>query len=369
MKETNTLYQVENELIRFTLSVADNTWNLEDLRSGVSWGNQGKVGPWVEVRKTGKAAAKRKPLFLHSVVAQDGALHCGFADTAGRDGRLKLVFHLADNALQVYALPDDKLGYATIDLFRCGLDASQADDGKALVPVRMGLLLPAAGKEPLDLSLGTYEYEGVHMAMAGLFKSGAVLLADWGDPYMTLGVTRAIAEGTSRIGISFSLSKTAQSLELRCLGEGDLTTLAEAYKARVTDLGYRVPWEEKLKARPQSARLFGACNVKLWFALARRIDEDLVEQSVEVNWTFDEAASVAEHLKNDLHMEDVLFHLGGWTRYGYDCRHPDIRPANPECGGDEGLADCVRRVQACDYLFCLHDSLGALFLQDHYLLH
>ena len=50
-------------------------------------------------------------------------------------------------------------------------------------------------------------------------------------------------------------------------------------------------------------------------------------------------------------MSDVLFHLGGWTRYGYDCRHPDIMPANPECGGNEGLAECARRVQALGYTF------------------
>jgi hypothetical protein len=45
----------------------------------------------------------------------------------------------------------------------------------------MGLLIPSAGKEPFDLHLGTYAYEGVHMAMAGLFKSGAVLMVNWGS--------------------------------------------------------------------------------------------------------------------------------------------------------------------------------------------
>ncbi len=353
--------ELRNEFIRFSLSIADNAWTLDDLRAGVQWGNAANPAPWVEVRKTVDPSSEREPRYLDSITEENNALICTFVDASGNDGKLKLVFVLKDEALQVYLVPDEDLGYASVDLFRSGLDASQVDDGSALLPIRMGLLLPAEAEEPFDLSLGTYAYEGVHMAMAGLFKSGAVLLADWGDPYITLGATRTVAEAGSRIGISFSLSKTARSLELRCLGKGDLTTLAEAYKTRATELGYRVPWEEKVKGRPQSARLFGACNVKLWFALARRIDEDLVEKSVEVNWTFDEAASIAEHLKNDLKLQDVLFHLGGWTRYGYDCRHPDIRPANPECGGDEGLADCVRRVQALGYLFCLHDNYQDMY--------
>ena len=354
-------HQLENELVRFTLSVADNSWNLEDLRAGVSWGNRTRPGPWVSARDSAAAEAEGHTLFLDTVEAQDGALLATFTDATGSIGHLRLAFRLVGDALQVYVLPDSESSCAVIDLFGSGLDASQDEDGEALVPVRMGLLLPARGETAFDLSLGTYDYEGVHMAMAGMFKSGAALLADWGDPYIRLGVARSMDDGTPRVAIRFSLSKTARSLELRCLGKGDLTTLANAYQERVLQLGYRVPWEEKLRDRPQGRRLFGACNVKLWTALARRIDKDLVETSVEVHWTFDEAARIAEHLKNDLQLQDVLFHLGGWTRYGYDCRHPDIRPANPECGGNEGLLDCVRRVQALDYLFCLHDNYQDMY--------
>ena len=78
------------------------------------------------------------------------------------------------------------------------------------------------------------------------------------------------------------MAKTARSLQLHCLGPGDLTTLAEAYRARAASLGYRVTWEQKLAERPQATGLFGACNFKLWHALARRIDENLVEQVADV---------------------------------------------------------------------------------------
>jgi hypothetical protein len=279
--ETRQKAQLESAFARFTLSAADNTWSLEDVRAGVDWGNRQRPGPWVEIRRTTGPDAERFPLTLDAVTAVDDGLRGRFVDAAGEDGNLDLVFRLVDDGLQVYVMPDADLGYASIDLFRSGLDAGSEDDGEALVPIRMGLLLPARSDKDMDLSLGTYAYEGAHASMAGLFKSGAVLMADWGDPYVTLNVTRTVDGPDAILSIGFSLIKTARSLELRCLGEGDLATLADAYRDRATALGYRVPWAEKLRDRPQAARLFGTCNVKLWHALARRIDEDLVEQSVE----------------------------------------------------------------------------------------
>lgn len=361
VKKKQRVYRLENELVRFTLSVTHNAWSLEDRRASVTWGDAGIPGPWLQVSRKAGRDAKPRQLILRAVKDAGDALTCRFMDEKGQDGRVSLVFRLKGETLQVFALPDEKLGYSSIELFGTGLGASQSEEGEAFVPVRMGLLLPASGEKGFDLTLGTYDYEGVHLAMAGLFKSGAALMADWGDPYTRVNLSRIVKKKSNTIQMSFSFSKTARSLELRCLGKGDLAVLADAYRVRARALGYRVTWDEKLKARPQAARLFGACNVKLWTALARTVEKDLVEQKAEVHWTFDEAAQIAEHLKKDLKLNDVLFHLGGWTRYGYDCRHPDIQPANPECGGDEGLADCARRVQASGYLFCLHDNYQDMY--------
>ncbi len=288
----------------------------------------------------------------------DEAIHCQFAQVQNPQYQLELVFRIVDHTLQVYTTSG---GYdlQEIELFSSGLEAKASEAGEALLPIRMGLLIPAEGTDSFQLELGTYEYEGLHIAASGLFKSGAALLATWQDPYTRLKLSRELPENELRM--SFVLAKTARSIEIHCLGRGDYHTAAEAYRRRADELGYRVPWSEKLSERPQAERLFGACNVKLWTALARRIDENMVEKSVEVKWTFDEAGQIAEHLKNDLKLEDVLFHLGGWSTYGYDCRHPDIMPANTECGGDEGLAMCARRVQDCGYLFCLHDNYQDMY--------
>jgi hypothetical protein len=362
MSDLHTEHVLENEYLRFSLDAYGYRWQLVDKRAGTSWGNQERGGAWLLARRSTPEGMKWLSLSSDDIHLQENALLGQWhADQYEQDPGLKLAFRLKQDALQVYLVPEDGAAFTAVRTFWAGLEGSDQEGCEALVPVRMGLLVPAAGDKPFQRTLGTYEYEGVHLAMAGMLKSGAALLAAWGDPYVTLDVARTLEDDEALLRLGFTLTKTARSLQLRCLGPGDLSTLADAYREQAVSLGYRVPWEEKLEARPNAARLFGASNVKLWTALARRIDENLVEQSVEVKWTFDEAAQIAEHLKRDLELDNVLFHLGGWTRYGYDCKHPDIMPANPECGGNEGLLDCVRRVQACGYLMCLHDNVQDMY--------
>ena len=90
-------------------------------------------------------------------------------------------------------------------------------------------------------------------------------------------------------------------------------------------------------------------------------EDSTKEESVKVHWTFDEAAAVAEHLAKDVGISRCLFIVGGWTEGGYDCRHPDNLPANPECGGNEALADAIRRIQALGYVACLHDNYQDMY--------
>ena len=90
-------------------------------------------------------------------------------------------------------------------------------------------------------------------------------------------------------------------------------------------------------------------------------DDGTKEESATVHWTFDEAAQVAEHIRKDLDIPRCLFIVGGWAEGGYDCRHPDNLPANPECGGNKALADAVRRVQSLGYVACLHDNYQDMY--------
>ncbi len=55
----------------------------------------------------------------------------------------------------------------------------------------------------------------------------------------------------------------------------------------------------------------------------------------------------------------VISHI--WQRYGYDVKLPDHIPANPEFGGDEGMAEFGRAANECGYLWSLHENYVDLY--------
>jgi hypothetical protein len=255
----------------------------------------------------------------------------------------------------------------SVRLLDDALWTSNEEKGYAVVPVRMGLVIPAdSGLEFLH-DFDTSEYEGCHMEMMGIVKSGATVLLTWDDPYVNAEVRSQILRRKSLpprqvLSTSLVLFRSAHAVQLRFPGRGDYLTIGRAYRQIARQRGLLVPWAEKLKTNPERAKLFGAINFKLWSALERQMDEgSTVEESVKVNWTFEEAAQVAEHLKNDLKLDKVLFTVGGWIRRGYDNQHPDIMPPAPECGGGVALAQCARRVRRLGYLFCLHDNYQDIY--------
>ncbi len=250
-----------------------------------------------------------------------------------------------------------------------------AEGGYALVPCRQGLLIPADSGVAFTRRFGTSEYEGCHMNMIGLVKApagqkwagqaGATALITWDDPYVSADLKAEIPGGDKAkqvLSTSFGLRKSANTLTIRFGGKGDWSTLAKMYRTIAQEKGLVVNWDQKIKENPERAKYLGASNFKLWSALNRRMDDDSKKEiSCNVNWTFDEAAQVADHLKNDLKMEKVLFTIGGWTHRGYDNQHPDVLPAAPECGGDEALAKASRHIMSLGYLFCLHDNYQDMY--------
>ena len=55
------------------------------------------------------------------------------------------------------------------------------DAAAVIVPCREGLLIPADSGIAFQHVFGTSEYEGCHMNMLGLIKSGSTLLVTWDD--------------------------------------------------------------------------------------------------------------------------------------------------------------------------------------------
>ncbi|MCR4415006.1 MAG: DUF5696 domain-containing protein, partial [Thermoguttaceae bacterium] len=252
-----------------------------------------------------------------------------------------------------------------IRLLQDALAVTDRQSGAWIVPCREGLFIPADSGVAFKQTFGTSEYEGCHMNMVGVLKNGAALVVTWDGANVWAAMESALVKDhpyRQRIATTITLRGPARSVRLTPLGKGDWDTLAAGYRRIAEQKGLAVTLREKIRRNRHAERLLGASNVKLWTCLARRMNEESTkEESVKVHWTFDEAAQIAEHLHKDLGIERCLFMMGGWTEGGYDCRHPDNLPANPECGGNAALADAVRRIQRLDYVACLHDNYQDMY--------
>jgi len=333
-----------------SLEVDDGTaaWKLSDKRSGVQWPSSGTASPgnapWLQDRFSRSGNERGDSVRLSS-------------DKGGA-----VVFALVDGG-QALELRYEKPGNETIRILTEALAISDADGGYVIVPSREGLLVPVQGDKAFKRVFGTSEYEGCHMNMLGLVKKDSALIVTWDDAYVFPELERTVSAGSlNRLAATFELRGSAKSVRLMPLGKGDWNSMAREYRQYAEKRGYAVTLRDKIRRDPHVELMVGASNAKLWTCLARRMNEDsTAEESVRVRWTFDEAARIAEHLRNDVKIERCFFMVGGWTEGGYDVRHPDNLPANPECGGNEALADAVKRIQKLGYVGCLHDNVQDMY--------
>ena len=362
-EETLTL---ESSNVLFRVSAQSGAFLLTDKRTGVSWSSsprQPRLGTVTLAQDKGERTVALDR--FRSASAQDGAL----AFTHALDGApLTVRFELLPDGetLQISAAGDVP-GLKRVRLLDDALWITDADKGGVLVPARLGLLIPSDTGKAFRHDFRTSEYEGCHAEMAGLFKAGSAALLSWHDPdsvFLLQSVTNACpVPGVRQMLLpGMELSPRATALRIRLLGKATYGGVARAYREEAARKGCLVKWAQKVRELPRREALAGASNVKLWTCLNRRMNEEsTAEESVRVEWTFAQAAQIAEHLKNDLGLDRVLFILGGWTAGGYDCRHPDIMPAAPECGGNGGLADCARRVAKLGYTLGLHDNYQDMY--------
>jgi hypothetical protein len=361
---------VETPRVRFTLSPEDGRYEITDKQAGVTWKSNPYQARFGEVTCNPGGAIRRLPLGRCQIDAAVNSLTAIFTPLPDNpSARLRV---------QVRALPDDRtlefsiaadpaLTVESVRLLDDALWTTAADQGYVVVPVREGLLIPADSGLTFTHRFDTFAYEGCHMEMLGVVKRGAAALVTWHDPYVAAEIrsvmTNAPAgEGGPALSTTLVLRKSARSFRLELLGKGGFVEIAKAYRPVAKEKGWLVPWSAKLRGHPERTNYFGASNYKLWSALDRRMNDDSSKElRVKVNWTFDEAAQVAEHLKRELKLDRVLFILGGWIHRGYDNQHPDILPTAPECGGDAAFSNACRRIRSLGYTLSLHDNYQDLY--------
>ena len=233
------------------------------------------------------------------------------------------------------------------------------------VPHRLGVLLPVEGDKPYRRRMRAYETgSGYSMAMFGAVKEGSALLASWEDVYTEILVDYAV-EPRPQLTAGLAMRRSAHSMRLQPLGRGGYVEIAKAYRPIARQRGFLKTLAEKMRENPAVARFFGAADFKP-FAFVRNVPNTRWNKTdkevLRISFTFEECAQLAEHFKNDLGIDRALLVLNGWINGGYDNRHPDILPAAPEIGGNEGLAACARRVKALGgWVFGLHDNYQDMY--------
>jgi len=321
-------------------------WWLSDKRSGARWPTVGSAGLGL-VRKSGD----------HGIRVE----RQGDTIRLERDGAAA-VFQVNGDSLSI-GYEGKEIG--EIHVLGDLLTVTDKEHGAVIVPCREGLLIPADSGREFHQAFGSSDYEGCHMDMLGVLKSGSAMLVTWDDAYLTPEIRSAVSDDPAheqKITTTLGLRRTARTFSLTPLGKGDWNLVASAYRQLAEKKSLVATLAQKIGRDPHAEQLVGAANVKLWTCLARRMNDDsTAEESVRIHWTFDEAAQVAEHLRNDIGISRCLFTIGGWTEGGYDCRHPDDLPANQECGGNQALAAAVARIQKLGYVACLHDNYQDMY--------
>jgi hypothetical protein len=232
------------------------------------------------------------------------------------------------------------------------------------VPHRLGILLPVEGDKPYSRRMRAYETgRGYSMAMFGAVKNGSALLLSWDDVYTDILVDYSVEP--RRLTASLAMRRSAHAVRLQPLGRGGYVEIAKAYRLIARRRGYLKTLAEKVRENPAVERFFGAADFKP-FAFVRNVPNTRWNKTdkevLRISFSFEECAQLAEHYKNDLGIDRALLVLNGWINGGYDNRHPDILPAAPEIGGNEGLTACSRRVRALGgWVFGLHDNYQDMY--------
>jgi len=366
---------LETTAWRFELSRQTGAYRLIDKTTGEAW-HSDVTSPHF-CRYTGTDGTRRRAYTVDRLDRIEvGPRHILFSHTPRDGGRIagpaiRFRVEVGQDARELVISYDQFAQEITeVRLLDNAFPVTDADKGYIVVPSRTGIVVSADSGHAFQSRFRTYDHGGCQMAMFGAVKNGSGLLWAWDSPYVTASARSLVpapepAPGAQVILSSLQLRGDARRVTLRVVSSGGYVGIAHAYRAIAERRGLARTWLEKAQWAPEVWKLAGAPDFKP-FVMMRTLKSSVYHRSeadehVDVGYTFDEVARCAEHWKNDLKLDKALVVLAGWIHRGYDNQHPDILPAAPECGGDEALADCSRRVQALGYLCGGHDNYQDMY--------
>jgi Family of unknown function (DUF5696) len=343
-EETSALLETRN--LRAELNLSSGAVTLLDKQTRVSW----ELGVPEVLLKSGSTAG---PQPFRLIQRDKDTLR--YRREGVGDFSLRLVANRP--GLDYSVVPEIEV--REVRLLNKALPVGPGENNYYAAPYRMGIQLRAEGDKPFSRRFR----DGCTMAMFGAVKEGSALLVTWADPYTEVQADYSI-QPSPQLTMGLAMRERAQSVRLQPLGRGGYVEIAKAYRTVARERGLLKTLAEKMRQNPRVAEFFGAADFKpfAYMRLAPNTPWHKQDQWGErLNFTFKECADLAEHLKRDLGIDRAMLVLNGWINRGYDNRHPDILPAAPEIGGNEGLAECSRRVKALGWLFGLHDNYQDMY--------
>ena len=372
---SNRAVSLEGPGWRFDLDRDSGDWSLTDRATGVLWGSDPSRPAFGEILlRSGKRSSAWRIDRFDSITSTKAGLRLVCRPLVdGRDSGARVTFSLfpvvspAGLRMAYDSLATGEWKVARVRLLQDSLTVTEAEAGVLYLPHRLGIELPASHG-----FLGSQQwltYDDLSMEMAGAVKDGSALLVNWDqvDTRLVVNTTwpdQPLVPGRRARALSLEIEGPRGSCSLHPLGKGSYVEIAHAYRPLARAKGWLVPWAEKAKRYPNTDRILGATDFKP-FLLSRttassRFSSDGKEHT-NLGYTADEIAQCAEHWRHDLGIDRAFVVMAGWTNGGYDVRHPDVLPANPECGGNAGVQDASRRIRACGYLFGLHDNYQDMY--------
>ncbi len=337
---------LESAALRVEVDPTDGTARLLDKRAGAIW----DLGSPSLVMNDKNAAPVR-------IIG--GVTPGGRTLSYRTDKGLRFQMRLADDARAVeYSFDAIPADVAEVLLLHNSLAIGPGPDSYFAIPIGLGILVSANGDKPSSRRFPSYggygNNTGYSMAMAGVVNRGSAILVTWNDPHTAIIADYAI-EPQRRLAMSLGLRRASRSARIQPLGRGGYVEIAKAYRPIAKERGFLKTLAEKIEENPEVARFVGAADFKP-FVLSR--SRRTGAESVRLGFTFEETADLAEHFARDLGIDRAMLILAGWINGGYDNKHPDIMPAAPEAGGNDGLAAASRRVHALGkgWVFGLHDN-------------
>lgn len=365
---------LETDGWHFALDRETTAWRLTDVRSGVAWASRPDVDRFAQILLRREDRTYRHEVASFDEVTEEpNRLRAVVRPTVdGEPSGVSVTFTLEptdDDALRI-GWESEETGQWRVERVS-PLDGApwvtDAGDGRLYVPHRLGIELPAGEGLPGRERWTTYN--NLSMAMCGAVRRGSALLVCWEDVDTHLQADTSWPDlptvpGSRMRALSLEVEASAGEVTVHPLGEGGYVEIARAYRPIAEERGWRVTWAEKRERFPSVDRIFGAADFKP-FVFSRVLPgsrfNDTDEPRTHLGFTFEEVAECAEHWRHDLQIDRAFVVMAGWINGGYDVRHPDILPAAPECGGNEGLQAAMARIRACGYLAGLHDNYQDMY--------